>query len=258
MPRCTWLDANSWLWEWGSLRILVDPWLVGDLLFADLPWLFRGSREREVPIPTDLSAILLSQGLPDHAHLPTLRRLVERDPQQFLIASPAGAKVARQIGFTQVIALAPGQTFTLDSLVIAALPGAPIGPIQRENAYILRHPQGSLYYEPHGFPSPELQQQEAVDVVISPIQDMTLPVLGAIIQGQASILPLAHHLKPHLILPTAMAAEVRYQGVLAQWLRFSGSAEQLRQDLAQAQLSTQVGDPRVGEPIEFGSPVAAS
>jgi len=37
----TWLDSNSWLIELAGKRILLDPWLVGDLTFGNLTWLFR-------------------------------------------------------------------------------------------------------------------------------------------------------------------------------------------------------------------------
>jgi hypothetical protein len=50
------------------------------------------------------------QGLPDHAHEPTLKR-ISRD--RLIIASPAGAKVAKGLGFTNVIALDHGEETTL-------------------------------------------------------------------------------------------------------------------------------------------------
>ena len=50
--------------------------------------------------------ILCMQGLPDHAHEPTLRRISK---DKLLIASPAGAKVAKGLGFTNVVTLDHGQ-----------------------------------------------------------------------------------------------------------------------------------------------------
>ena len=38
----TYLGANGWLLEVGSLRILVDPWLRGMLSFPPGPWFLRG------------------------------------------------------------------------------------------------------------------------------------------------------------------------------------------------------------------------
>ena len=125
----TWLDNNSWLIEIGSQRILIDPWLVGSLTFANLDWLFKGSRSQERPIPENIDLILLSQGLEDHAHLPTLRQL---DHQIRVVASPNAAKVAQGLGYASVTSLAHGETFTLNNQVeITAFPGAPIGPTRR-------------------------------------------------------------------------------------------------------------------------------
>jgi hypothetical protein len=50
------------------------------------------------------------QGLPDHAHKPTLKRISK---DKLLIASPAGAKVAEGLGFTNVVTLDHGQETTL-------------------------------------------------------------------------------------------------------------------------------------------------
>ncbi|MDD1436553.1 MBL fold metallo-hydrolase, partial [Dolichospermum sp. ST_sed10] len=43
----TWLDSNSWLIEINEQRILIDPWLIGDLTFNNLEWLFKGSRDQD-------------------------------------------------------------------------------------------------------------------------------------------------------------------------------------------------------------------
>ena len=43
----TYLDSNSWLIEIGSQKILLDPWLVGSLVFGNLPWLFKGEKTNQ-------------------------------------------------------------------------------------------------------------------------------------------------------------------------------------------------------------------
>jgi len=50
------------------------------------------------------------QGLPDHAHEPTLKRIAK---DTLLIASPAGAKVAQGLGFTNVRTLDHGEETTI-------------------------------------------------------------------------------------------------------------------------------------------------
>src|SRR6476469_2445707 len=108
----TWLDSNSWLIEMGGQRILLDPWLVGPLMFGNINWLFKGTRPQERPIPDRIDLILLSQGLEDHTHPPTLQQLDRNIP---VVASPNAAKVVRELGYKQVTTLTHGETFNLDN-----------------------------------------------------------------------------------------------------------------------------------------------
>ena len=71
----TWLDSNTWLIEIGGKRILLDPWLVGSLVFGNLDWLFKGLRRNERPITENIDLIVLSQGIEDHTHPRTLKQL---------------------------------------------------------------------------------------------------------------------------------------------------------------------------------------
>src|SRR5690349_12687127 len=107
----TWLDSNSWLIEIAGKRILLDPWLVGALTFSNLDWLFKGTRPQERPIPEKIDLILLSQGLEDHTHPPTLQRLDRQIP---VVGSLSAAKVVQKLGYTSVTALSHGETFTFN------------------------------------------------------------------------------------------------------------------------------------------------
>ena len=93
----TWFDANSWLFEFGQQRLLVDPWLIGPLVFGNLPWFFIGKRPKQPAIPDNIDLILLSQGLPDHAHPPTLTQLDRDIP---VVASASATKVVKKLGYT--------------------------------------------------------------------------------------------------------------------------------------------------------------
>ncbi|HBB31090.1 MAG TPA: Zn-dependent hydrolase, partial [Cyanobacteria bacterium UBA9273] len=134
----TYFGANSWLLELGQKCILIDPWLVGSLVFGNLPWFFKGDKPPALDtLPDKIDLILLSQGLEDHAHKPTLEKLDKKIP---VVGSTSAAKVVEPLGYTQVTLITPGQTFTLDNQIeILALPGAPIGPLQQENSYLLKH-----------------------------------------------------------------------------------------------------------------------
>lgn len=245
----TWLDSNSWLITVGGQRILVDPWLVGDLVFGKQPWLFKGEHPQPRPLPEDIDLILLSQGLEDHAHPPTLEALDRAIP---VVGSPNAAKVVEGLGYSQVTSLGHGETFTLNQQVtIKAVPGAIVGPTLVENGYILRDVAtgASLFYEPHGFHRAEIKQEGPVDVVITPVLDLTLPLVGPIIRGQKGALELVDWLQPQVVLPTADAGEVTYSGVLISWLKVIGSAQSLQAALQANGSSARVLSPTVGQRV---------
>lgn len=246
----TYLGANSWLWQWNHQTILVDPWLKDDLIFGNQAWFFRGIRRTTPTLPTDIDLILLSQGLPDHTHKPTLNTLDKTIP---VVGSPKAAQVAETLGFQTVTPLSHGEAYCLnDILEIRALPGAPIG-LEKENAYLLTESssQQRLYYEPHGFPAPELTEYAPVQVVINPIVNLELPLAGTIINGKDSALQLAQWLQPKAILATAAGGDIEYQGMLLSFLKTVGSVQQARSRLQHHQLSTEVIEPQQGEPVVF-------
>ncbi len=255
----TWLDSNSWLIAVGGQRILLDPWLVGDLVFGQQPWLFRGEHPHPRPIPENIDLILLSQGLEDHAHPPTLEALDHAIP---VVGSPNAAKVVEKMGYRQVTALHHGETFTLGSLTIQAVPGSPVGPTLVENGYILRDSSSgaSLFYEPHGFHRPELKREAPIDVLITPVLDLALPLVGPIIRGQEGALELVDWLRPQVVLPTADAGEVTYSGVLINWLKAIGSPQALQAAIDERGGKTRVMAPVVGQTMALGliSPQPAS
>lgn len=247
----TWLDNNSWLIELAGKRVLLDPWLVGNLTFGNLDWLFKGSRSQERPIPDQLDLILLSQGLEDHAHPDTLKRLDKSIP---VVGSPSAAKVVQQLGFTQVTMLKHGERFTLGNLTIQATLGSPIGPLVQENGYLLKDlaSKKTLYYEPHGYHPPTLREQGTIDVVITPLIDLALPIVGSLIKGKESALKLAQMVKPQVMLPTAAGGDIIFEGLILSLLKAVGSTDEFRAQLTQHHLLTSVLEPKPGERVEVG------
>jgi len=247
----TWLDSNSWLIEIGGKKILVDPWLVGSLVFGNQEWLFKGSRQCDRTIPENIDLILLSQGLEDHAHPETLRQLNHNIP---VVGSPTAAKVVEELGYQQVKALTHGEIFNLNNSVeIKAVPGSLVGPTTVENGYLLNELESgfSLYYEPHGSHSPTLKEVAPIDVVITPIIDLALPLIGPIIKGTKSALEVAQMVKPQVMLPTAAGGDIEFDGLLLKLLKAVGTVEEFRTKLAENNLATKVLEPKPGDRFEL-------
>lgn len=93
----------------GGGKVLVDPWLVGTLSFGEQTWLLESSKYLPPSVESVLEgvdAILLSQSLDDHTHIPTLKVLPKNIP---IVAQPDAAEVARGLGFTDVRSLDHGE-----------------------------------------------------------------------------------------------------------------------------------------------------
>ncbi|MBK1987806.1 MBL fold metallo-hydrolase [Sphaerospermopsis aphanizomenoides BCCUSP55] len=249
----TWLDNNSWLIEIGEQRILLDPWLVDSLTFSNLDWLFKAYRLQDRPIPGNIDLILLSQGLEDHAHPPTLKQLDKNIP---VVASANAAKVVEKLAYTNIITLNHGEIFTLNNQVeIQALPGSSIGPTILENGYLLKELTSGLkiYYEPHGNHSPQLKQLAPIDVVITPIVNFDLPLVGSIIKGMNNALEVAKWLQPQIMLPTAAGGDVLFEGLLNKFLQTKGSIAEFQALLERNNFTTRVIAPKPGEQIAFNA-----
>ena len=215
--HATYLGANGWLLEFGDLRVLVDPWLTGDLVFPPGPWLLRGQLGQALPVPESLDLLLLTQGLPDHCHAPSLALLERRLP---VVGSADAAARVLALGFTTVTALAPGEVHVHGALHITATAGAPVPGVQ--NGYLLDHPEGHLYLEPHGFLPADLPPRP-LDAVITPVIDVGLPLAGAFVKGRPVLPELLERFQPLTVLASTTGGDVRFSGLLSALFRSAGS-----------------------------------
>jgi L-ascorbate metabolism protein UlaG (beta-lactamase superfamily) len=211
--QATYFGANGWLLEISVLRVLVDPWLKGDLVFPPGPWLLKGELPQEITVPESLDLLLLTQGLADHAHPDTLQLLPKTLP---VVASPAAARVAQRLGFSSITSLQPGEHTRVGELTVQATAGAAVPTV--ENGYLLDWPEGSLYLEPHGVLDPKLPKR-SIDTVITPVVDLGLPLLGDFITG-AKVLPeLMQRFQPERVLASTTGGDVRFSGLISSLLQ---------------------------------------
>jgi L-ascorbate metabolism protein UlaG (beta-lactamase superfamily) len=224
----TYAGANGWLLEFeqpgaSTLRVLLDPWLVGELRFLPGDWFFTGRQRRPQPIPEAIDLLLLTQGLPDHAHPPTLAAIPRSVP---VVGSAAAAAIVRGLGYTTVTELRPGESTTvLGQLTITATAGAAVP--QLENGYLLHHPAGRLYVEPHGFlPPVEALPAEPLDAVITPVVDLGLPLAGAFVRGRSVLPELLERFRPATVLASSAGGEITYEGLLSRLVWQKGSCQE--------------------------------
>jgi L-ascorbate metabolism protein UlaG (beta-lactamase superfamily) len=254
--HATYYGANGWLLEFEAagkppLRLLLDPWLVGELRFLPGDWFFTGRQRQPLPIPERIDLLLLSQGLPDHAHPATLEQLPRSIP---VVGSASAATVVRQLGFNQVTALAPGERCTTPGdLEIQATAGASVP--QVENGYVLRHPGGSLYVEPHGYlASPQQLPAERLDAVITPVVDLGLPLAGAFVRGTTVLPQLLERFQPSTVLASTAGGAISFEGLLTRALWQKGSSQQAAKGLPQG---VRLIDPPPGQRLTLGGVAAA-
>ena len=234
----TYYGANGWLLEFDDLRVLVDPWLRGSLSFPPGEWLLKGELPCERKVPERLNLLLLTQGLADHSHPETLALLPKDLP---VIGSVAAARVVERLGFTNVKTLSPGESTTHQGLKVRASAGAPVPMV--ENGYLLEHPAGSLYLEPHGFLDPALEPQP-LDAVITPMVDLGLPALGAFVKGCSVVPQLVERFQPATVLASTSGGDVRFGGALSRALQMKGSVASTGSQLP---ASSRWADPTPGE-----------
>ncbi|KAK9820059.1 hypothetical protein WJX72_005598 [[Myrmecia] bisecta] len=255
-------ECNAWELKLAKsgVTVLIDPWLVGSLTFAEQAWLFRGEKgAKHVQIDVDAIAdridfILLSQGLPDHAHPPTLKRLPKNIP---VVGSPTACRVASELGFKQVYELEHGKEISMCNgrLNVRAFAGALVGPpwSTRENGYLITETVEHgirLFYEPHcDVPDSALQSLPPIDVVVTATSSQSL--LGyELVQGDSSIEKVVRQTRPRVLVPLINAA-FKLEGPLAKLIYERGSPKELKSRLQKAGLGSidvQLAEP--GQPLE--------
>ena len=207
--EATYLGSNGWLIKFDKTNLIIDPWLTGDLVFPPGEWFFKGSLDTEIEIKENINTIILTQGLPDHCHVPSLKKF----NKNIDIICPKSAKsILEKLGFTSIKVLRPSQKVKQQGLEIEATAGAPVPQI--ENGYIVKDNKGKGFYiEPHGYLDENVKSQD-VDAVITPIINLELPLVGSFVKG-ADVLPkLVEKFNPKYILSSTLGGEAKYSGFL--------------------------------------------
>ena len=215
----TYLGSSGWILNFGGFRILVDPWIKGKLTFPPGSWLIEGTLEKDLEIHDEINCILLTQGLADHAHVPSLQELPQTIP---VIGSSSAFDVAKAVGFKEIRSLNPGDEITINDISIKATAGARVPGL--ENGYLIFSNYGSLYIEPHGFLDPEIPPTN-IDTVITPVIDLNLPLAGSFIKGKTVLPELIKRFNPLNILASTTGGDAQFKGLLNSLIKTNGSTK---------------------------------
>jgi hypothetical protein len=224
--KATYLGSNGWLIKFKKTNLIIDPWLKGDLIFPPGEWFFKGSLEEEISINKEIDIILLTQGLPDHCHVPTLEMFRKDIP---IICPKSAFKTLEKIGFNSIKILKPNESTNNFNLSIEATSGAPVPQI--ENGYIVKDDQeNGFYIEPHGFLDENLNKQ-TLDAVITPTKNLELPLLGSFVKGADVIPKLIKKFNPKFILSSTVGGDAKYSGFLNNFISVREYKEELNCNL---------------------------
>ncbi len=216
----TYFGSNGWLIELQRINVLVDPWLKGELRLTPFDWIIKGQLIKDWDIPPKLDLLLLTQAVADHAHPPTLKALPKNLP---VIASEKAAALVKDMGFENVSSIQPGEEISILDLKIRATKGAAVPNI--ENGYILNSLNGSCYIEPHGYLDKSIGK-ELLDVIITPLIDIKLPLTGSFIKGKTVLPDLIDNFRPLTVLASTTGGDAKFTGLLTKFFQTNGSIEE--------------------------------
>ena len=220
--EATYLGSNGWLIKFKKTNLIIDPWLKGDLIFPPGEWFFKGSLEEEISIDKEIDIILLTQGLPDHCHVPTLEMFRKDIP---IICPKSAVETLEKIGFSSIKMLKPTEKTNQFNLSFEATAGAPVPQI--ENGYIVKDAQSNGFYiEPHGYLDENLNKQ-SLDAVITPTKNLELPLVGSFVKGADVIPKLINKFNPKFILSSTVGGDAKYSGLLNNFI----SVQEYKDDL---------------------------
>jgi hypothetical protein len=140
-----------------------------------------------------------------------------------VVGSTSAVGQARRLGFVSVTALRPGERGQHGALGITATAGAAVPVV--ENGYLLDHPCGHVYLEPHGFLAEDLPGRR-LDAVITPVVDLGLPLAGAFVRGRQVLPRLLERFDPLTVLASTAGGKVRFDGLLSHAFRQQGSVQE--------------------------------
>lgn len=189
----THLEGNGQLWQVKSgnsqVSLVVDP-LASQLDFG-IPWGYRANKVSLSESQTiDLickakpTHCLLTMGLDDHCHPPTITKMMNELPDLEYIVAPSAEKKLLGLGLRadKITVLKHGEFCKLGDALVTATEGALVGPPwqERELGFLVELGKSkttglTVYYEPHADVVMDNIKNLRADVMVSPVTKQALP-----------------------------------------------------------------------------------
>jgi len=256
-------EVNGMLWKVpdADLSVVVDP-IISQLDFG-VPWGYRANKflgEEEtlnMIVEANPSYCLISQGLDDHCHLPTLTKLQQRLPDlNFIVAPSARDKLETIVtNKEKITALAAGNSLALPTTGnvecrLTAVEGSLVGPPwqARENGWLLttnsvQDGVKSVFYEPHADIKDQTLNRFSADIVIAPVKKQSLPNF-TLVYGLDRTLQIADRVNAKVLIPLGNG-ELKTEGPLAGLVKTSGSIEDCERKITNEKLRLERPTPGV-------------
>lgn len=248
------LENNTLVLKHGSTTLLIDPWLTGELVFLT-PKFFCLKKPTPPSASADprnfdvssVTAVVLTQGLPDHAHPPTLKTFPRSIP---IIAAEDAESLLDSLGFENVTILKHGATVTVaaksgggpsERVTLTGAKGSLVGPPwsnpQLAILFNFGCGEGTLrvYHEPHcnhdaGFLA---QWRGKVDAVIAPVVSARLPLLGNyhLVNGVPEAVKLCKDVRPKVCAGFDNSGGEPVSGILFKFVEGEGGFDKLREEI---------------------------
>jgi L-ascorbate metabolism protein UlaG (beta-lactamase superfamily) len=252
-------DYQSWMFEGGGARVILDPWLMEDITLPGGKRVFH-RQHREPPAYTPdglppLDGLLLSAPFGDHMHMPTIAAL-PRDLT--VIGNKHATHRCRNLDFEHIEVMKGGQSTHVgpDAAGLRITAIAPAFPYAHNSlGFVVDAPSEGhrIYVETHVTKASRLQELAgSVDVFITPVQSVHLMGIQ-FSMGPQRVVRSVDILKPQWVMPTGLDPEIA-TGFLARWmLRCRGSLDDFITQLDAHPSPCRFAHPAVGESFDLSS-----
>ena len=268
----THLEGNGQLWEAKSgntqVSLVVDP-LASQLDFG-IPWGYRAnkvalseSQTIDLICNANPTHCLLTMGLDDHCHPPTITKMMNELPDMEYIVAPSAEKKLLGLGVKadKITVLKHGESCRLGDARVTATVGALVGPPwqQREIGFLLQLGQSeleglSIYYEPHADVVMDNIKNLRADIMVSPVTKQALPAQVpsegqyTLVYGADRTLEIANTLGASVVVPLGNGV-LDIDGPLASLVSASGGVSDFERLVQETGSAVRVEKASPGVPI---------